>query len=325
MWRNSWVYAVAGAVSMAIYFCYWSLQGGLVPKAHAYELSRPTMAVKPEPQAVSAEHGPARVELTTLPKRSHQRLANARRVLRPHRLLLVPPNCGADGHYDLLLHFHGAAETMEPIFRTSDLDAVVVITNLGLASGPYEDLFTGRNSFQIYLDALTSELRSYCPNAKLRRLALSSWSAGYGAAIRILEHERNRERIDAILLADGLHGGLEHRHPRIVRAAALEPINRFAEQAARGERLLALTHTGIVTPDYASTTETANFLLTSQGLKREEVDLPGPRPKMRLRSTAHQAGLWVSGYDGANADAHCDHLFAFGKTLLPVLEARWNQ
>jgi len=135
----------------------------------------------------------------------------------------------------------------------------------------------------------------------------------------------NRERIDAVLLADGLHVGLEHRYPRIVRAAALEPINRFAEQAALGQRLLAITHTAIVTPDYASTTETASFLLNSQGVERELVDLPGPRPSMRLHSTAQQHGFWVAGYAGNNANAHCDQLYAFGKTLLPVLEARWNQ
>jgi hypothetical protein len=225
----------------------------------------------------------------------------------------------------LILHFHGVAETLEPIFRASALDAVVVITNLGLASGPYEKLFTGRTSFQTYLDAVTSELQAYCHDAKPHRVALSSWSAGYGATIRILEYESNRERIDAVLLADGLHVGLDHRYPRTVRAAALEPISRFAEQAVLGQRLLAITHSAIVTPDYASTTETASFLLKSQGVERELVDLPGPRPSMRLYSTAQQHGFSVAGYGGNNANAHCDQLYAFGRTLLPVLEARWNQ
>lgn len=317
MSRSVWALAVTSAVIAAILVIQGPHAGEPIAQAQAKELANLT-AIEPQPS-------PAQAEPPTPKKDIQPSLADARRVIRWRHVLLVPPTCGANGGYDLVLHFHGVAETMEPIFRASALDAVVVITNLGLASGPYEKLFTGRTSFQAYLDAVTSELRVYCRGTKPQRVALSSWSAGYGATLRILEHAQNRERIDAVLLADGLHGGLERRYPRTVRAAALEPVNRFAEQAARGQRLLAITHSSIVTAAYASTTETASFLLSSQGIERKPVDLPGPRPAMRLRSTAHQAGLSVAGYGGNNADAHCDHLYAFGKTLLPALEARWNQ
>jgi len=315
--RSFRVSKIAALLSAAILVVHGPAKREPIASARAFEPPRLT-AVEPQPALTS-------VAPPTLKKEAYQPLANARQVLRWRHVLLVPPKCGANGGYDLILHFHGVAETLEPIFRASALEAVVVITNLGLASGPYEKLFTGRKSFQTYLDAVTSELRSYCGDAKPQRVAVSSWSAGYGATFRILEHESNRERIDAVLLADGLHVGLDHRYPRIVKAAALEPINRFAEQAAHGQRLLAITHTAIVTPDYASTTETASFLLSSQGVERELVDLPGPRPSMRLHSTAQQQGFWVAGYGGNNANAHCDQLYAFGKTLLPVLEARWKQ
>jgi len=315
--RSSRISKIAGLLSAAIFVVHGPSKREPVASARAFEPPK-IMAIEPQP-------APTRVAPPIVKKDDYQPLANARQVLRWRHVLLVPPKCGANGVYDLILHFHGVAETLEPIFRASALNAVVVITNLGLASGPYEKLFTGRTSFQTYLEAVTSELHAYCGDAKPQRVALSSWSAGYGATIRILEHEGNRERIDAVLLADGLHVGLDHRYPRTVRAAALEPINRFAEQAVHGQRLLAITHTAIVTPDYASTTETASFLLYSQGVERELVDLPGPRPSMRLHSTAQQNGFWVAGYGGNNANAHCDHLYAFGKTLLPVLAARWNQ
>jgi hypothetical protein len=29
-------------------------------------------------------------------------------------------------------------------------------------------------------------------------------------------------------------------------------------------------------------------------------------------------------FDGANEQAHCDHLHAFGDTLLPYLKERWR-
>lgn len=315
--RSSRVSKIAGLLSAAIFVVHGPSKREPVASARAFEPPK-LAAIEPQPATTRVPPLPVK-ELGDPP------LANARQVFRWHHVLLVPPQCGANGGYDLILHFHGVAETLAPIFRASALDAVVVITNLGLASGPYEKLFTGRASFQTYLDAVSSELRAYCGDAKPRRVAISSWSAGYGATIRILEHETNRERLDAVLLADGLHVGLAQRYPRTVRGASLEPTNRFAEQAARGQRLLAITHSAIVTPDYASTTETASFLLNSQGVERELVDLPGPRPSMRLQSTAQQQGFWVAGYGGNNANAHCDHLYAFGKTLLPVLEARWNR
>jgi hypothetical protein len=252
-------------------------------------------------------------------------LADAERVLRPRGTFFVPKNCGESGAYDLLLHFHGAAETMERTLRASELDAVVLVMNLGLASGPYEQMFTGRQTFPMFLESVESELFKHCRGQKAGRIAVSSWSAGYGAPLRILGHAQNRARIDAVLLADGLHGALERRYPRTVKGIALEPVTRYAERAARGESLLGITHSAILPGPYASTTETANFLLASQGIQREMMDLPGPRPTMRLQSVAARAGFSVAGYRGQDAAAHCDHLFAFGQTLLPLLKRRWHR
>jgi hypothetical protein len=256
--------------------------------------------------------------------RAEHPLANATRIVRPKYWYLVPPDCGKSGSFDLVLQFHAAQGPTEAMFRASELDAVVVIVNLGLASGPYENMFLGKRAFGDFLLAVSAEVHSACRGAGPRRVALSSWSAGYGATLRILEHEANRQRVDAVLLADGLHAALESKHPRVVKAVALAPVDRFADQAARGERLLAITHSEIATPSYASTTETANFLLASHGIEPEWSDLPGPRPSMPLRSLAQQGGLWVAGYGGQDASAHCDHLRALGETLLPLLAARWN-
>jgi hypothetical protein len=279
-------------------------------------------ARQPQPAQGARQPQPAR---GARPHATTRPLADARRVLRPRGSFFVPESCGESGAYDLLVHFHGVAETMEPILRASALDAVVLVMNLGLASGPYEQMFTGKQTFQIFLESVQGELSSHCRGKKADRVAVSSWSAGYGAPLRILAHEQNRARIDAVLLADGLHGALERRYPRTVKGVALEPVTRFAERAARGESLLGITHSAILPGPYASTTETADFLLASQGIERELMDLPGPRPTMRLHSAASRAGLWVAGYAGQDAAAHCDHLFAFGQTLLPLLEARWQK
>ena len=256
-------------------------------------------------------------------RRPEHPLADARRVVKGRRLMLVPSSCGKKGSYDLVLHFHGATTTVEPIFRRSALDAVVVVTNLGLASGPYERKFSDRHAFERFVAAISGDLNELCRQARPGRIALSSWSAGYGATLRILGYAENSRRVDAVLLADGLHGGLERRFPRKVQGASLTPMSRFADQAARGQRLLAITHSEIKTPRYASTTETADYLLDSLGVARVGANQPGPRATMQLTSTAQSGSFWVAGYAGADTHAHCDHLYALGKTMLPRLEAWW--
>src|SRR5207244_3237469 len=53
-------------------------------------------------------------------------------------------------------------------------------------------------------------------SAKLGRLALSAWSAGYGSVSAILRVPTNAKRVDAVLLADGLHSDFVGRtHPKV--------------------------------------------------------------------------------------------------------------
>ena len=69
------------------------------------------------------------------------------------------------------------------------------------------------------------------------------------------------ERVDPVLLADGLHGAFKPGGHHVVEEAHMAPFVRFATLAASGERLMAITHSGIETsPTYVSTTETAAYL-----------------------------------------------------------------
>ena len=45
---------------------------------------------------------------------------------------------------------------------------------------------------------------------------------------------------------------------------------------------------------------------------------------MTLESRADRAGFHVRGYAGRDTDAHCDHLYAMGDTLYPMLRERWT-
>jgi hypothetical protein len=250
-------------------------------------------------------------------------------VTRGGRVVSIPSGCGSLSRpYDLLIHFHGAPTAVEPAFERAELDAVLVITNLGIGSGPYEDAFAAKGSFQDFLKRVNSVVTGLCPgkNPRIGRIAVSSWSAGYGAVWRILEREANSDAIDAVLLADGLHAGFTGTGSgRQVNDLQMAPFSMFLERAKAGQKLMAITHSSIPTAHYASTTQTANFLLDSSEVRRNQVRVEGPMRDMWMTSRADYGSLHIQGYAGQDKTAHCDQLFAIGETLFPLLAERWRR
>jgi hypothetical protein len=277
--------------------------------------------------------GAARAELDralslslTEPSSFDPALDTSRRVVTKGRVVYVPQGCrSVADRYDLMVHFHGAPAVVEQAFERSELDGVLVTVNLGIGSGAYEDAFAGPGSYDAMLAGIAATVARLCPGAarEARRVALTGWSAGYGAIRRILDRVEDARRVDAVLLADGLHTGFEgSKWSRQVSAVGMAPFTLFADEAVAGRKLFALTHSSIETP-YASTTETASFLLDVENVDRVPTSAPGPRPGMVQSSAADRGHFHVRGYAGNDKTAHCDHLHAFGDILLPYLRERW--
>lgn len=227
--------------------------------------------------------------------------------------------------YDLLVHFHGAPAVMETAFEHSGINGALVIYNLGIGSGAYEDPYSVPGSYDRMLESVRVAVRELCPNAaEPKRVALSGWSAGYGAILHIIDRAKDAARVDAVLLADGMHVGFEPVGFRKVSAISMAPFTLFADEAIAGRKLFAITHSSIQTP-YASTTETAEFLLDTEGLPVDRREVAGPRPGMTLTSRADREGFHLLGFSGEDKAAHCDHLFAFGELLLTPLAERWSR
>ncbi|HEY3499548.1 MAG TPA: hypothetical protein VGK73_32885 [Polyangiaceae bacterium] len=251
-----------------------------------------------------------------------------RHVTSNGRVIALPNGCRTVSHpYDLLIHFHGAPTAVEPAFERAEIEGALAILNLGIGSGKYDAEFQFGGSFDGLLTRLNVVIHDLCPTAVTapRRIALSGWSAGYGAVFRILDRPKDAARIDAVLLADGLHAGIEAGEPgeRRVGVEQMAPFVGFADEAVAGHKLFALTHSAIGTT-YASTTETADYLLAQEGVERTTPTARSFRPGMTLRSRADSGGFHVLGFGGGNEAAHCDHLHAFGETLLPYLKERWS-
>lgn len=251
-----------------------------------------------------------------------------RQVSVGSRVISLPNGCRTVSRpFDLVVHFHGAPTSLEPTFERSDIDAVLVILNLGIGSGKYDEAFRYGNSFDGLLERTKIALHDLCPNAvpTINRVALSAWSAGYGAVFRILDQPKAAARVDAVLLADGLHANFEPggRWEHRIVVEQMAPFLTFADEAVAGKKLFAITHSAIETT-YASTTQTSDFLLAQENIDRVPAALPPPRPGMTPVSRGDSGGFHVMGFTGGNEQAHCDHLHAFGDTLLPYLKERWR-
>jgi hypothetical protein len=255
-------------------------------------------------------------------------LDSPRRIVTRGRVVYIPEGCrSVASRYDLMVHFHGAPQVVEPAFERAGLDGVLVTINLGNGSGAYEDAYQARGSYDGLLASVGETVKDLCPKAagQVRRVALTGWSAGYGAIQKILDRPDDARRIDAVLLADGLHVGFEgSKWARKVNPAAMAPFTLYADEAVAGRKLFAISHSSIQTP-YASTTETANFLLDVENIVPVVSSTPGPRPGMVLKVSADRGEFHVRGFGGDDKAAHCDHLHAFGDILLPYLRERWEK
>ncbi|MEI9936327.1 MAG: hypothetical protein WDO69_03800 [Pseudomonadota bacterium] len=249
-----------------------------------------------------------------------------RSVAPGSRVISLPAGCrSVSKPYDLLVHFHGAPAVMEAAFEHSGIDGALVVYNLGLGSGAYEDPYSIPGSYDHMLESVRLAVRELCPSAaQPKRVALSGWSAGYGAILHIIDRAKDAARVDAVLLADGMHVGFEPVGFRKVNALSMAPFTLFADEAIAGKKLFAITHSTIQTP-YASTTETAEFLLDTEGLPVDRHEVQGPRPGMIRTSRADREGFHMLGFSGEDKSAHCDHLFAFGELLLTPLQERWSK
>jgi hypothetical protein len=257
-------------------------------------------------------------------------------------VLYVPPSFRSDdGVFDLLVHFHGNTQLVEESVGAAKVNALVYVVNVGTGSGVYEDRYALPATFD---DALTrvrdaAEKRGLA-GAKMRRLALSSWSAGYGAIAKIIAVPKNFDRIDALLMLDGLH--VAYMDPKTkagLDKARLGPFIRFAKEAAEGRKLFSITHGDTETHGYASTGEAADALLREVGADRSpatgsppKVAFPavaGVLPKHAERwldqtSEAHREGFRVRGYVGKTPEHHMAHLIQMSVTVLPELAERWQ-
>jgi hypothetical protein len=219
----------------------------------------------------------------------------------------------------LVVHFLGAPWL--PEYAVSRIpNTVAAVVNLGAGSGIYDRSFSEPTAFDSLLTAITREVAaSVNVNVRFRRLTLVGFSAGHGAIRAILRDSADFSRVDAVLLLDGMHTSYVPEGTVLAAGGTLDTRNlagfvRFARAAMRGEKRFLVTHSEIFPGTFASTTETADYLLQTLRLHRTPVLKWGPRGMQQL-SEVHAGGFELLGFAGNSAPDHIDHLHGMPEFL----------
>jgi len=224
---------------------------------------------------------------------------------------------------DLLLHFHGAGYIPRHAVFHAKRPMILAVVNLGSGSSVYENEFRDESTFSRLIESIRRAVsKRKSSDVHLSRIYLSSFSAGYGAVRAVLKH--HLPAVDGIVLLDGLHTDYIPARRALsqggkLNAGKLRDFLQFARLARDGEKRFVITHSEIFPGTYASTTETADFIINSLGLHRHPVLKWGPNG-MQLLSETKVNGLIILGFAGNSAPDHIDHLHGLPIFLKMILD-----
>ncbi len=217
----------------------------------------------------------------------------------------------------LWLHLHGAPAVVENNFASFGAPGVVVNVTLPGLSKMYADHFADPAVFTDLLRAAESVLRAESPAQAWRvgAVTVSSFSAGFGGVRELLKQPAAVERIAALVMADSIYCGyVGDAAEKRIDPELMAGFVQFARLAADGRKRLVVSHSAQVPPGYASTTETADFLIRALNGARtfEPQDWTAT---WRQVSQFSQGNVEILGFDGATADDHMQHLRGIGRLL----------
>jgi hypothetical protein len=239
--------------------------------------------------------------------------------------MIMPVRGGVtkDGRFDMVVHFHGHDPVRREFVKVMD-GAVLVGIDLGIGSGAYQQTFQSAKVFQDLVASVEKEVAQQrgLKSAKARKIALSGWSAGYGAIEQILRQKDGKD-VDAVILLDGLHAS--YAPDGSLEKGGLEPFVDYAKRAKAGKRFMYVSHSSIIPPGYASTTETVNQLIHDIGGspkkgKPRKADPMG----LELNSTFDSGNFHARGFDGNDKMDHCAHIGLLRDVFKSHIKPRWK-
>ena len=248
--------------------------------------------------------------------RTHPRLKEEAPAGRRETLdigtLFLPAKLKFKATLPLFVHFHGGTWLPEVAAAKEGRRAVLSV-QIGAGSARYADAFGDPQRFGRIIQEIETRLAT-----RISPLVLTSWSAGTGAIREILKSPESYSRVAAILIIDGLHtgyvSGKPGREESQIETDKLEVFVRFARDAVAGRKQMIVTHSEIFPGTFASTTETADYLVSQLALHRSAVLRWGPMQTQQL-SQARAGNFLLIGYAGNSAPDHVDQLHSLPEYL----------
>ena len=223
--------------------------------------------------------------------------------------LFVPTAKDSTSDKDLIIHFHGAASTVE-VAVCDDPNKVMLTITGGSGSSSYGRLFDDPKEFTSLLEEVYDQLKI----DKVASITLTGWSAGYGAIRAILRH--HEVLIDQVILLDGLHASYIPERKVLyeggkIDSTQLAPFIEFSKKSIQGEKGFLMTHSSIFPGTYASTTECSEYMIHALGLSRTSVLKAGPVGMQQVGEVS-KGNFRLLSYAGNTAPDHIDHLHGLG-------------
>jgi len=239
---------------------------------------------------------------------------------------MIAPHKGGitkSGGFDLIVHFHGH-EPIRKEFVKAAKGMVLVGVDLGIGSGAYSSGFASPNTFTQLIESVEQAMAKRTGNKKahVRHLALSSWSAGYGAIEQILRQPAGK-RVEAVVLLDSLHTGYIDERAKTLKTQQIDVFVDFARRAAKKQGFMYMSHSSIIPPGYASTTEVASYVISElkgKPKKAKRADVLG----LDMIRRFDKGDFHVRGYTGEDKPDHCAHIGLIADIVRVHLEPRWK-
>jgi hypothetical protein len=238
--------------------------------------------------------------------RAHQRLAEEHPQGRREKLELGTLFLPAGKPRAVLFFFHGG--TWLPEVAAARNGMAVVSVQAGSGSSTYARLFEDAERFRRLLTEAEAKA-----GFRFERILLGGWSAGCGAIRQILRDTEAYARVDGVLLIDGIHTDYVEGKPGPLESKIgtenLQAWEQFGRDAIAGRKRAIVMHSEIFPGTFASTTETADYLVAQLGLRRRPVLKWGPMGLQQL-SEARSGKFLLMGFAGNSAPDHVDQLHA---------------
>ncbi|WP_460759669.1 hypothetical protein [Niabella terrae] len=213
---------------------------------------------------------------------------------------------------DLLVHFHGGFLPVAYAAEKYKGNLIGVSVQLGTGSGVYSRAFATDSIFAALESRLWQMVAERLGRRPVKgRLLFSGFSAGYGAVRSLLRQPGIFQRVDGVLLLDGLHASYMPENRLLaaggkIDSMAMQPFVDYARASVWGNKHFLFTHSAIFPGTFVSTTEAADYLLQKLNIRARPVLEWGPGGMQQL-SRASAGHFQILGFAGNTAPDHVDH------------------